>query len=546
MQSRDSKDKRRKVDWSDECRLALAGLLDDITSPPILAYPDVSKEFILHTYASGHGLGAILYQKQEEVMRVIGYASRSLNKAESKYHPTKLEFLAFKWAVTDSFRDYLAYADHFWAFTDNNPLVYLMEANKLNAYGERWVSELAEYNFTIKYRPGIINRDADCLSRLPLDINQYIDLCTEELPPDAFRAIMSGLQTSSEGKETWRLSINSAEINEIDANLKTVDGNVATLISEQRKDPEIYAILDVLETQSEVKVSDSDGSVLKVLKRDRKKLRLNNDGVLVRRGKDGAERVVLPKSMYNSIYNSLHVDMGHLGSERVVELAKKRVYWPRMQQDIEDFIQTSCTCIAQKRPRVKLLAPLQNIVTSSPMELVTVDYVQLEPGLGGMQYILVIVDHFTRFTQAYATKNKTSLTAAKRLYNDFILRFGIPSKLMSDQGGEFESDLMRDLHKVCGVTKLKTTPYHPQTNGACERMNQTLLAMLRTLPEKLKSRWPESVNKMVHAYNCTKHSTTGYSPFYLLYGRDPILPIDTLIPAETTTKRQSHRKYVKE
>ena len=86
-----------------------------------------------------------------------------------------------------------------------------MEATKLNAYGECWVSELAEYNFTIKYRPGIINRDADCLSRLPLDINQYMNLCTEELPPDAFRAIMSGVETSKEGRETWRLSINSED-----------------------------------------------------------------------------------------------------------------------------------------------------------------------------------------------------------------------------------------------------------------------------------------------------------------------------------------------
>ena len=129
------------------------------------------------------------------------------------------------------------------------------------------------------------------------------------------------------------------------------------------------------------------------------------------------------------------------------------------------------------------------------MELVTIDYVHLEKGVGGMEYILVIVDHFTRFTQAYPTKNKSALTAAKRLYNDFILRFGIPSQFLTDQGGEFENHLMRDLNKLCGVTKIRTTPYHPQTNGGCERMNQTLLKMLRTLPENLKSRWPESVNK---------------------------------------------------
>ena len=211
--------------------MALDGLIDDITSPPILAYPDFSKEFILHTDASGHGLGGILYQKQEDQMRVIGYASRSLNKAESKYHATKLEFLAFKWAVTDIYRDYLGFG-HFRAFTDNNPLVYLMEANKLNAYGERWVSELAEYQFTIKYRPGIINRDADCLSRLPLDVERYMDLCSEEVAPDAFRAIMSGLQTARDGKETWRLHINNINV-ETTPQPDEISSNVKDLIEKQ-------------------------------------------------------------------------------------------------------------------------------------------------------------------------------------------------------------------------------------------------------------------------------------------------------------------------
>ena len=116
---------------------------------------------------------------------------------------------------------------------------------------------------------------------------------------------------------------------------------------------------------------------------------------------------------------------------------------------------------------------------------------------------------------------------------------------MSDQGGEFENKLVKQLNALCGVKKIRTTPYHPQTNGTCERMNQTLLKMLRTLPENLKSRWPESVSKMVHAYNCTKHSTTGYSPCYLLFGREPSLPIDVIIGIETDTKgRKSYQKYV--
>ena len=541
--------KKQKVVWSDACKSALESLITDISAPPILSYPDFDKEFILHTDASGYGLGAILYQKQDEKMCVIGYGSRTLNKSESKYHATKLEFLALKWAVTEVFHDYLGYSNHFWAFTDNNPLVYLMEAKKLNAYGERWVSELAEYNFTIKYRPGVINRDADCLSRLPLDVGNYMELCTEEVPPDSFQAIMCGVEVKVRGEETWRLrvnNVNTKDVGEIEVLPENISQNISRIRDQQEKDAEISEVMRCLK-ESSMKVMLEDSYEVKVLKRCAKKLRIDKEGILRRSDKTYGKQIVLPKSMRPLIYQHLHIDMGHLGADRVFELARKKVYWPRMQDDIESFIRDQCTCIAQRKPHLHSKAPLQNITTTSPMELVTINYVHLEKGIGGMEYILVIVDHFTRFTQAYPTKNKSSLTAAKRLYNDFILRFGIPSQFLTDQGGEFENNLMRDLNKICGITKIRTTPYHPQTNGACERMNQTLLKMLRTLPESMKSRWPESVNKMVHAYNCTRHSSTGYSPFFLLFGRDPTLPIDLLLCTDSNTVRnKNHGKFVKD
>ena len=184
-------EKKMLVDWTEECQSALDTLIESITTAPIMAYPDFSEEFILHTDASTLGLGCILYQKLEGKMRVIAYGSRTLNKAEANYHPSKLEFLALKWAVTERFRDYLGYADHFRVFTDNNPLVYCMETKKMTAYSSRWISELSEYNFTIKYRPGKLNTDADSMSRLPLDMDSYIPECTEEVGQDAFRAIMA-------------------------------------------------------------------------------------------------------------------------------------------------------------------------------------------------------------------------------------------------------------------------------------------------------------------------------------------------------------------
>ena len=131
-----------------------------------MAYPDYTQPYIVHTDASNDGLGAILYQKQDGKMRVIAYASRTLTPAEKNYHAHagKLEFLALKWAITEQFKDYLYYATKFTVYTDNNPLTYVLTLAKLNATGLRWIRELADYNFNIRYRPGKANVDADTLS----------------------------------------------------------------------------------------------------------------------------------------------------------------------------------------------------------------------------------------------------------------------------------------------------------------------------------------------------------------------------------------------
>ena len=116
----------------------------------------------------------------------------------------------------------------------------------------------------------------------------------------------------------------------------------------------------------------------------------------------------------------------------------------------------------------------------------------LETSSGGYECILVIVAHFNRFSQAYPTKNKSSTTAAERLYNDFVLRFGFPAKILHDQGKKLENNLFHQLEKLTGVQRLQTTPYHPQSNGKGERFNRTLFSMLRTLPEDRKSKWKDS------------------------------------------------------
>ena len=138
------------------------------TSTPILAYADFGKPFKLHTDASVLGLGAVLYQEQDGVEKVISYASQSLSKSELKYPIHKLEFLCLKWALMDQFHKYL-YGNTFYVYTDNNPLTYVLTIAKLDAMGHRWIAGLANYNFHIHYKSGKSNVEPDVLSRIDWD-----------------------------------------------------------------------------------------------------------------------------------------------------------------------------------------------------------------------------------------------------------------------------------------------------------------------------------------------------------------------------------------
>ena len=174
------------------------------------------------------------------------------------------------------------------------------------------------------------------------------------------------------------------------------------------------------------------------------------------------------------------------------------------------------------------------------------DYLSLEPSKGNIENVLVITDHFTRYALAYPSKTQTAQATARILWDNFICHYGFPEKFISDQGRNFESDLIKELCKIAGVKKLHTTPYHPQGNGQCERFNSTLCNMLGTLSEEEKSNWKSYLGCMTHAYNCTKHASTTYSPYYLMFGRHPRLPIDVEfgLPKSNSGDNSSKSRYI--
>ena len=295
----------------------------------------------------------MLYQTQDGVDRVISYASRTLNEAEKNYHmhSGKLEFLGLKWAVTERFADYLRYGPPFVVYTDNNPLTYILTTAKLNAVGMRWVNDLADFQFSIKYRPGKENVDADYLSRRSLNIDQLKAECTEQYEPREIGAVISGALTA---KPAVVSHVVAKQVVMEPAAVEKVFVSVKELVDKQRDDGVIGPVYQLVSAGSRPNRKEwaqlAPGS--KSLAKSFKKLFVTEAGVLKRKTVR-YEQIVLPDTYHQLVFKELHEEMGHLGVEKVVELAQQRFYWPGMASDIQNHIQKRCKCIVNKKPNVK-------------------------------------------------------------------------------------------------------------------------------------------------------------------------------------------------
>ena len=531
------------VEWNDELQSIVDKTIDYLQSPEFLIFPDFSEPFVLHCDASEKGLGAVLYQKREGKARVVSYGSRTLTESENNYHlhSGKLEFLALKWAVTERFSDYLCYGPPFTVYTDNNPLTYVMSSAKLNATGHRWVGELSDYQFTIKYKPGKLNGDADGLSRVSGSADPVVRLeekCTKSI--DLTKINISSVLPVR--PSCLNVHVNLLQLKSTAENTQKVIGK-EELVLAQQEDDVIGPVYRAVLSGSKPRRSNLSKMSLILLKQFSKLV--IEDGLL-RRKMNARSQLVLPYKYHHLVFTELHQKMGHLGSDRVEDLCRQRFHWPHMKEDVERFIRTKCPCLASKKPNKMAQAPLVPIVATHPFEIVSMDYLKLDQCKGGYNHVLVVTDHFTRFAQAYPTRNKNSKSAAAHLYEKFIPQFGFPERILTDCGGEFTSDMFKELNRLSGIKPSTTTPYHPMGNGKTERFNRTLCNMLKAIPEEEKKRWSTHLSKLCFAYNSTVCKITGYSPFFLMFGRESRLPIDCLLPIEgPELKNKSHAEFVK-
>ncbi|GFW27311.1 hypothetical protein TNCV_2832111 [Trichonephila clavipes] len=460
--------------WGPEEVEAFNSLKKALTSDPVLGMYDERASTEIHTDASGYGIGAVLVQIQNNVEKVIAYASRTLTKAEKNYSTTERECLAIVWA-TNKFRPYI-FGKHFTVVTDHHSLCWLMNLKDPSGRLARWALRLQEHDFDVKYKTGKKHSDADALSRNPVE--------EETETSDKFLAVTTSMNLAMEQKKDQDL-----------AKLK--------LLSNSSKNEEFRFI----------------------------------DGILCRKNFDPDGKLwlpVIPKHLRADILRHFHdaPTAGHLGFAKTYDRIRKRFYWPGMYRNVVRYVMHCRECQRRKsvpqRPPGRLV-PIPPAI--APFHRIGIDLLGRFPkSAHGNKWIIVCTDYSTRYAITKALPTAEVDEIAKFLLEEIVLRHGAPRVIITDRGAVFRSRLVSSLVDLCNIDHRFTTAYHPQTNGLTERFNKTLADMLSMYVDVEQKNWDEILPFVTFAYNTAKQETTGFTPFYLLHGREAETTLDTMLP----------------
>ena len=480
--------------------------------------PDLTKDFYLWTDASGLGFGAVLEQVREDgCCHPVAYASRKTNAAEAKYAPTELEVAALVYAVTH-FEVYLL-GNNFTVYTDHQALVSAFISHmksQVKGLLARWYLKLAPFlpKIKLEFKPGSANTVADALSRAPV-------LASQE----------EGKSSQEEGR-AMQLSQQISKPSETP--LSSLEPSKALLYQvqqQQKQDPELAGLHVFLKSRT----LPEDPQLAKVITNLVRKGYFLVDNVLYYEGPDVPDRrrVVVPQHLRGKIIDENHdaAYAGHFAVKKVTQRISQYFYWSGMKGDIYKKCSGCVTCASVSGQGTREKPALVNIPVGGAFECIGMDFVEMDKSKDGNRYALVIQYYLTKWPEVYAVQDRKAETVAKCL-QDLIWRHGVPSRIIHDRAAEFLSEVLQETALLMGITQLPTSGGHPQINGLVERFNRTLKQMLAKLVTAGGHNWDSLLGPVLFAYRTTPHSSTGLSPFYLLYGRNPQLPtsLDFSVP----------------
>ena len=499
-----------KFVWTESCQEAFITLKRALISSPILSFPSEEGEFILDTDASNHGVGAVLSQKQNGQEKVIAYFSRVLNKSERNYCVTRRELLAIVSSMK-SFHHYL-YGRKFLVRTDHDSLRWLMSFKELEGQLARWLERLQQYEFEIIHRKGQHHGNADGLSRRPC-LSEGCSYCAK----------IDSKEVSIEENKVARIVLE--EDVSVDWRKDQLEDSVISFFlkgKELGRCP-LRRDLSLLDSSARIYFSYWDALFIK-------------NGVLYKKWESPNSKleifqVVVPRNRIKQVLEAAHDSPsgGHFGVNKTLDKIRRRFYWASCKQDVEDWCRTCKVCNARKGPSGKGKSPLQIFNVGSPFDRVQMDILGPLPiSSSGNRFLLVVIDCFTKWVEAFPLKNCRARTIAEVFVNQLVSRHGVPLEVHTDQGKNFESKIFKELVNLLGIKKTRTTPLHPQSDGQVERQHQTILNYLSKFISENQKDWDDWIPLCLLACRSSKHEATGATPAELYFARDLRLPLDLL------------------
>ena len=578
--------------WDEKCKTAFETLKQKLQEPPILAYPRFDgTEFILQTDASGVGLGFILAQIQEGKERVISYGGRALHKGEKNYTTTELEALA----VVEGVKKYAPYLQHgvkFTVVTDHCALKWLFSKKQTIGHLARWAIKLQAYTFDVVHVRGRNNGNADAISRLNFDaMNSCVDCnhcqsdqsetCDSEKVNNVWISsnldkisddVLSDLPKGNDNVTKCEKDNSKPEVNVV-KNLRFQHGKrVANADNDKSKDvPTFPTEINVQKFKEALLTDNFASSMLDFLEHDNlpndahkaRNLLLQADQYYVQDGllyhiwhtpakrhmpERNTYQLYVPITFVDTVLNNCHdhVLAAHFGFQRTYSKIRQRYFWKGMYRDVDNWVRSCISCSQRKTHRHKVIAPLEIMKVPGAFQRVSVDILgPLPVTTSGNRYVLCFTDHCTRWPILVPLKVTDASTIARAFFDHVICEHGCPQTLLSDRGTNFLSKIVLEVCRIMRTNKLNTSSYHPQCNAIQERYNAVILDTISHYVNEFHNDWDQYITAIQFAYRTTPaENSVGFSPFFLLYGREARLPLDVTLTSECDYAEHNLREHI--
>jgi len=465
-----------KWNWGEAQQNAFNSLKNALSSAPVLAIPNDSLSYVVTTDASGYAVGATLSQDQGKGLQPIAFMSHKMLPAERNYPVHEQELLAVIRALQE-WRHYL-HGSRFKVQTDHQTLRHFFTQPHLSHRQIRWSEFMQEFDFEIEYKPGHLNAAADALSRRR----------DHEIP-----------------------SPSPPQLNNLVASLGSIGSDLIEKVKlAYQSDPSCLELL-------------SSSSFRKSLYSIKNGLIFSGNQLLI--PADDTLKVTLLHEAHDNPIG------GHVGIMKTLDLLSRSFFWPKMQQDVRDYV-LSCRLCQENKSRTQNSSGLLHPIPIPPKrwQQISMDLIIFLPRTrSGFDAIFVVVDRYSKMIHLIPTTSTvTAPQLATLFFREIVRHHGLPSSCISDRDSRFTSSFWTELWKRLGTTLAMSTAYHPQSDGQTERANRTIEDMLRAYVSKQQNDWDQHLTAIEIAYNNSRQASTGFSPFFLNSGQHPTLPLTSL------------------